>query len=77
MRPGSEFSVGNGLHFRIDSIRWVTINKVKVEGGYYEGMLSSSGNIYTVVKRGTGWKVKKDEMEWISNKPRYYHLNVG
>jgi hypothetical protein len=39
---------------------------VKVEGGYYEGNLSSSGNTYTVKMENGKWAVTNDEMHWIS-----------
>src|SRR5713226_7658593 len=55
-----------GLIFRVKSIKWISDGKVEVGGGYYEDGLSSSGNIYTVVKKDGKWRVTKDKMEWIS-----------
>jgi hypothetical protein len=37
-----------------------------VYGGIYEAGLSSSGNLYTVVRKSGKWVVAKDEMQWMS-----------
>lgn len=66
VRPGSEFEVGKGLRFRVDSIEWQEDGSVRVMGGYYEAGLSSSGNVYTLEPDGEKWEVSDDEMEWIS-----------
>ena len=65
-RKGSEFAIGKGLKFRVESIERIEKNKVRVSGGYYEAGLSSSGNIYTVVRKNESWIVEKNEMQWIS-----------
>jgi hypothetical protein len=54
------------LLFRVDGIKWLDSNTAEVTGGYYEGDLSSSGNIYRVQRTRSGWKVTNDVMEWIS-----------
>ena len=55
-----------GLIFRVTSIQWVSDTKVEALGGYYEGGLSASGNVYRVVKENDQWIVKEDKMKWIS-----------
>ncbi|UCF81674.1 MAG: hypothetical protein JSV08_04475 [Acidobacteriota bacterium] len=55
-----------GLLFGVGELRWITDTEVEVEGGYYEGDLSSSGNTYHVVKEDCHWVVTKDVMRWIS-----------
>jgi hypothetical protein len=55
-----------GLIFRIDAIQHPTADSAVVEGGYFEAGLSSSGNVYELVKEGDRWIVKKDTMRWIS-----------
>lgn len=55
-----------GLVFRVTHIEWISDTEVKVEGGYYEGGLSASGNIHWVVRQGNRWVVTKDQMQWIS-----------
>ena len=66
VRPGSEFEEGKGLQFRVDSIEWQDDGGVKVNGGYYEAGMSSSGNVYTLERDGEQWEVTDDKMEWIS-----------
>lgn len=70
VRKGSEITNRprdlKGLMFRINAIKRITPNKVEVEGGYYEGPLSSSGNTYTVRRIKKKWIVTHDEMQWIS-----------
>jgi hypothetical protein len=55
-----------GLVFRATSIKWISDTEVEVKGGYYEGGLSSSGNVYQVVQKEGQWIVTKDQMQWIS-----------
>ncbi|HWC18061.1 MAG TPA: hypothetical protein VG498_13660 [Terriglobales bacterium] len=55
-----------GLILRVSGITWISDKKVKAEGGYYEGSLSSSGNTYTVIKEHGKWTVSHDRMKWIS-----------
>lgn len=57
---------GAGLIFRVTTIKWITDDEVEVTGGYYEGTQSASGNLYRVVRDGTGWKVKTDSLRWSS-----------
>ena len=42
------------------------MTEVEVAGGYYEGGLSASGNVYRLKRVDGGWKVIEDGMEWIS-----------
>lgn len=55
------------LIFELGAIRWIGKNSVEVEGGYYEGNLSSSGNTYRLIRQGNKWKVSKDTMNYISD----------
>ena len=57
---------GRGLIFTVDDIKWVSATEVEVVGGYYEGGLSASGNVYRLKRVEGGWKVIEDRMEWIS-----------
>lgn len=66
VKKGSEFAIGEGLKFQVESIERVDKNTVRVSGGYYEAGLSASGNIYTVVRKKEKWNVEKDEMQWIA-----------
>jgi len=66
VKPGSQFKVGAGLQFRIGSFKWTGETTAEVEGGYYEGNLSSSGNTYKIQKTDAGWKVTGRTMSWIS-----------
>ncbi len=55
-----------GLIFHVAGIKWNSDTEVEVDGGYYEGGLSSSGNTYTVKKDAGKWKVIRNKMNWIS-----------
>ena len=55
------------LIFEAGAIRWHGRNTVEVDGSYYEGNLSSSGNTYRLKRQGTKWKVVSDTMSWISD----------
>jgi hypothetical protein len=55
-----------GLLFRIESIKKISDDEAEVTGGYFEGGLSASGNIYTVKWVNDWWVVAKDVMVWIS-----------
>jgi len=66
VKPGSEFQEGSGLKFRISSIKLINNKNVEIEGGYYEGNVSSSGNSYILKKKGQVWEVISDKMNWIS-----------
>ena len=57
---------GEGLVFSITEIKWISDSEVEVSGGYYEGGLSSSGNIYRLKRVAGKWQVHEDTMEWIS-----------
>lgn len=56
----------NGLILQIENIRWITEEKVEVDGGYFEAGDSSSGNTYYLEKQKGRWIVIKDGMHWIS-----------
>lgn len=58
--------VVNGLIFYVTKIERVDEDEVEVFGGYYEGDLSSSGNIYRVKRKGDRWVVTKDRMIYIA-----------
>lgn len=57
---------GSGLIFSITEIKWISDSEVEVSGGYYEGGLSSSGNVYRLKRVAGKWQVLEDGMEWIS-----------
>ncbi len=55
-----------GLLFHVGTITTITAVRAEVEGGYFEGGLSASGNLYTVERINGTWKVIKDVLLWIS-----------
>lgn len=55
-----------GILFRIGAIKRVKDDVVEVEGGYHEGNLSASGNVYRVERIAGVWVVTGDKMEWIA-----------
>jgi hypothetical protein len=55
-----------GLLFRVGAIRWVSDDEAEVDGGYFEGGLSASGNTYYLECRDGQWIVTRDVMHWIS-----------
>ena len=57
---------GSGLIFNITRITWLDATTAEVDGGYYEGGLSSSSNTYRVIRRGGKWTVTRDKMNSIS-----------
>lgn len=61
------------LLFNIDKITFEN-GKAYVSCGYYEGSLSSSGNVITLVKKRKKWKVIMNEMLWISAIPKSNEL---
>jgi hypothetical protein len=61
-------SGARGLVFRIDRIHRVAPDRAEVDGGYFEGGLSASGNSYVVAREGKRWVVKSDRMRWISGR---------
>jgi hypothetical protein len=66
VRPRSEFQLGKGLLFNIDTLVWLDEVTVEVEGGYYEGGLSASGNTYVLRRENGTWKVIKKKPGWIA-----------
>jgi len=69
VRPGSRFSPGSGVLYRIGRIKRTGEDSAEVHGGYYEGSLSASGNTYYVFRKDGKWVVERDEMHWISQAP--------
>ena len=57
---------GKNLFFRINKLDWRKDDEVWVRGGYYEGNLSSSIELYQVVRENGKWIVKGQRMEAIS-----------
>jgi hypothetical protein len=55
-----------GLVFGVNTIKRVSDDVVEVEGGYYEGNLSASGNFYRVERKAGVWVVTDDKMQWVS-----------
>ncbi len=66
VRPGWQFSCGGGVLYEIGEIRRTGEDSAEVDGGYYEGRNSASGNTYYLVRRDGKWVVERDEMHWIS-----------
>ncbi|RPI01217.1 MAG: hypothetical protein EHM64_16075 [Ignavibacteriae bacterium] len=56
----------NGLLFQVGALRWITEEQVEVDGGYFEGGLSASGNTYYLERKNAQWIVTRDVMHWIS-----------
>lgn len=54
------------LLFRIANITRISDTEFRVNGGYYEGNVSSSGNGYTVRNEGGRWSVIEDKTMVIS-----------
>lgn len=65
---GSRFAVRKGIQFKIDVIRCPHPPKVQVWGGYYEGDLSSSIEVYTVEHRQGQWMVTGADLQSISRR---------
>jgi hypothetical protein len=57
---------GKSLFFRVQRFDWRGDNEVWVRGGYWEGNLSSSTEMYRVQKENGKWVVKAARMEAIS-----------
>ncbi|HKI02702.1 MAG TPA: hypothetical protein VKK31_12050 [Thermoanaerobaculia bacterium] len=57
---------GKNLFFRIQKIDWREDGEVWVRGGYYEGNLSSSLELFQVMNENGKWVVKGQRMEAIS-----------
>jgi hypothetical protein len=55
-----------GLSFHVGEIRWNSDTEVEVDGGYYEGGESASGNTYFLKKKHGKWVVERDVMHWIA-----------
>jgi membrane-bound lytic murein transglycosylase len=57
---------GKNLFFRVQKFDWRKDGEVWVRGGYYEGNLSSSIELFQVVNENDKWIVKGARMEAIS-----------
>lgn len=55
-----------GLVLRTGKIDWVSGDELQVEGGYYEGPLSASANLYRLKKVNGAWVVVGDEQTAIA-----------
>jgi hypothetical protein len=55
-----------GLLFRTSEIRWISDDEVEVDGGYFEGGLSASGNTYYLKRENGRWVVTRDVLHWIA-----------
>lgn len=81
VRAGWQFSFRGGVQYHIGVIERMGEDAAAVSGGYYEGNLSASGNIYYVVRKDGKWVVERDERHWISqapmDAPRHALLNAG
>lgn len=61
-----ERKAGKNLFFRVQKLDWRNDKEVWVRGGYWEGNLSSSTEMYRVVNDNGKWIVKGARMEAIS-----------
>ena len=59
-------TTGRDLFFLVKDIQRQGENEVWVRGGYWEGNLSSSGELYIVGRENGKWVVKESRMEMIS-----------
>lgn len=79
VKPASECRIANvmvgvtdasgkkkGLILVAGTIEWLSPTRVEVEGGYYEGGVSASGSIYTLVRRHGKWLVIRNKYTWMS-----------
>jgi hypothetical protein len=57
---------GTNLFFRIQHLDWRKDHEVWVRGGYWEGNLSASTELYRVLNENGKWVVKGARMEAIS-----------
>lgn len=57
---------GKNLFFRVQKLDWRKDDEVWVRGGYWEGNVSSSIELYQVVRKNGKWTVKGARMEAIS-----------
>ena len=55
-----------GLLFHTREIKWLNSVQAEVSGGYYEAMMSASGNTYELEKIDDKWVVVKNTELWIS-----------
>ncbi len=55
-----------GLLFRLGEIRWITKDRVEIDGGYYEAGLSASGGTYILERKNGIWSVVGGGIRWIS-----------
>ena len=53
-----------GILLQIDAIRCATRLRCEVDGGYWEGLKSASGNTYYLEKRSGSWSVLRDVVRW-------------
>jgi hypothetical protein len=57
---------GRDLFFRVQNLDWRSDEEVWVRGGYWEGNLSSSLELYRVLRKNGRWIVEGSRMEAIS-----------
>jgi hypothetical protein len=57
---------GRDLFFRVQNLDWRSDQEVWVRGGYWEGNLSSSVEMYQVLRKNGKWTVAGSRMEAIS-----------
>ncbi|WP_457351580.1 hypothetical protein [Roseateles sp. P5_D6] len=55
-----------GLELHVDTVTWVSGQEVTVSGGYFEGSLSASSNVYRLRKKDHRWTVVGDRLHLIS-----------
>ena len=55
-----------GAILYLKALRWKSSSKAELDGGYWEGGLSSSGDTYFLRKKGSAWSVVKEKTHWVS-----------
>jgi hypothetical protein len=57
---------GKGIIFRLERIRWIDHDTVRVDGGYYRASRSASENTYQAERRDGKWVVVSDTLHGVS-----------
>lgn len=56
----------NAIVFVIDAIKCVSSETCYAKGGYRQGNLSAAEHLYQLEKDQEGWKVTRDELQWVN-----------
>jgi hypothetical protein len=66
VRPGSQFTPGEGLLLEVRGIRQLDATSAEAIGEYYEANLSAGGGTYRLRRRAETWVVVAGGIEWLS-----------